>query len=67
MVWSSAARNMPSLKTIHFHDTRRTATIRLSKKLDPMELAKVTGHKDLKVLISTYYAIKAGELAGKLD
>lgn len=62
-----AARGMPSLSSIHFHDTRRTATIRLAKKLEPMELAKVTGHRDLKTLLNTYYGVKASELAGKLD
>lgn len=62
-----AARGMPSLSTIHFHDTRRTGTSRLAKKLAPMELAKQTGHRDLKTLLSTYYSVKASDLAKKLD
>lgn len=63
---AKAAKGMPSVRTIHFHDTRRTATVMLSKKLEPMELAKVTGHRDLKVLLSTYYAIEPETLADKL-
>lgn len=61
-----ACRASPGLSDIHFHDARRTATIMLSKKLQPMELAKVTGHRDLKTLLNTYYAISADELARKL-
>lgn len=62
-----AAVNHPELASIHFHDTRRTATVRLSKKLQPMELAKVTGHKDLKTLLNTYYQVRMSELTDKLD
>lgn len=60
-------KGQAGLADIHFHDTRRTATIALSKKLQPMELAKVTGHKDLKILLSTYYAVSADDLAKKLE
>jgi len=50
---------------IHFHDTRREATSRLSKKLGVMELARMTGHTDLKMLM-VYYQEPASELAKKL-
>jgi len=49
-----------------FHDSRREATIRLSKKLDVLELAKMTGHKDLNMLL-TYYKADAERLADLLD
>ncbi len=49
-----------------FHDARRTATIRLAEKLEPMELAKVTGHRDLRMLLNVYYGIQAEDLADKL-
>ncbi len=61
-----ASRTSPGISDIHFHDSRRTATIMLSKKLQPMELAKVTGHKDLKTLLNVYYGITADDLAKKL-
>lgn len=51
----------------HFHDLRREATTRLSAKLDVMMLARVTGHRDLKVLLKTYYAPDVSSLADRLD
>lgn len=50
-------------KDLHFHDSRHEAALRLSKKLDAMTLAKVTGHKDLKTLLNVYYQPKAYDLA----
>ncbi|OXE34919.1 MAG: hypothetical protein CGW95_17070, partial [Phenylobacterium zucineum] len=38
-----------------FHDTRATALTHLSKKLPVMDLAKVSRHKDLSLLMNTYY------------
>lgn len=64
---AKAARAMPSVADIHFHDARRTATIALADKLQPMELAKITGHRDLKVLLNTYYGVKADDLAKRLE
>ena len=48
-----------------FHDARRYATVALSRKLDVLELARVTGHRDLKMLL-VYYQRDAAELARKL-
>lgn len=62
-----AAKTHPGVADIHFHDARRTATSALSKKLQPMELARATGHKDLKTLLSVYYSVSADDLAKKLD
>ena len=61
------ARDRAGLADLHFHDTRREAATRLSKKLQPMELAAMTGHRDLKTLLSTYYAPSPSEAARKLD
>lgn len=62
----TAAQNYPELASVHFHDSRRTATIALAKKLDVMTLAKMTGHKDLKILLATYYAINPSDVASRL-
>lgn len=51
----------------HFHDLRREATTRLAKRLDVMQLAKVTGHRDLKTLMRTYYAPDVDGFADLLD
>ncbi len=52
---------------LHFHDTRREALTRLAKKLSVMDLAKVSGHRDISILQNTYYAPDIAELAQKLD
>lgn len=49
-----------------FHDLRRSAIVRLAKKLPPMELAKMVGHKDLKMTLNTYYQIDAEDIAKRL-
>lgn len=36
---------------------------RLSKKLDVMQLARVSGHRDLRILHSTYYRETAEDMA----
>ncbi|HHV6308614.1 TPA: tyrosine-type recombinase/integrase [Haemophilus influenzae] len=52
---------------LHFHDTRREALIRLSKKVDVMTLAKISGHKDISILQNVYYAPDMAEVAELLD
>lgn len=50
-----------------FHDLRRTAIVRLADKLKPMELAKMVGHKDLRVTLNTYYRSDPEAVADKLS
>ena len=52
---------------LHFHDSRREALTRLSKKVDVMDLAKISGHRDIKILLNTYYAPDIANLADLLD
>ncbi|MDO4697702.1 MAG: site-specific integrase [Pasteurellaceae bacterium] len=51
------------LHHLDFHDTRREALSRLAKKVDVMTLAKISGHKDIKILLNTYYAPDMSEVA----
>lgn len=53
-----------NIDDLHFHDTRHEAISRFVKDLKlPVEtLAKVTGHKDIKTLINTYYNPTIDEL-----
>lgn len=51
---------------LRFHDTRREALSRLAKKFDVLELAKISGHRDPRILLSTYYSVSAAELARRL-
>ena len=61
------ARNALGLPDLHFHDSRREAATRISKKLsNVLELAAVTGHRDLKSL-QVYFDPDATELAERLD
>jgi integrase len=54
------------IEDFHFHDLRHEATSRLAEKLPNLiELASVTGHKDLKML-RRYYHPRVQDLAAKL-
>lgn len=55
-----------SIKGLNFHDLRHEATSRLFEKgLNIMEVASITGHKDLKML-KRYTHLRAEDLAVKL-
>lgn len=50
------------IENLHFHDLRALAATRMSKKLNPLQLAKVLGHKDLK-MVMIYYREGAEDIA----
>lgn len=49
-----------------FHDLRATAATRLSKRLNPLQLAKMFGWKDMDMAL-TYYRETAQDVAKLLD
>lgn len=53
------------LTDLTFHDLRHEATSRLAERFDMHDLAKVTGHKDTRMLLR-YYHPRAEDLAKKL-
>ena len=55
------------LTDLHYHDTRREALSRLSQKLTALQLAKMSGHRDLKILLNVYYQESAEDVADLLD
>lgn len=59
------AKKRALIEDLHFHDFRHEATSRLAKVFTVMELARITGHRDLRMLM-VYYNPTAEELAGKL-
>lgn len=61
------AKAMALIEDLHFHDSRREALTRMASKLDVMTLAKVSGHRDLRILQNTYYAPDMAEVAMRLD
>lgn len=60
------AKKLADIDDLHFHDTRHLAITRLASKLEVLELARVVGHKDLKMLL-IYYNKSASDLVSKLD
>ena len=60
------ATERAGLDDFHFHDLRREATTRFFERgLNIMEVASITGHKDLRML-RRYTHLKAEDLAKKL-
>lgn len=55
------------IEDLNFHDTRHEACTRLAQLLDVKDLGKVTGHKDIGILINTYYNPTASEIAKKMN
>jgi len=54
------------IEDLTFHDLKHTAMTRLSKILDPWELAKMTGNRDMNLLLRVYYKHDPEETAKKL-
>lgn len=61
------ARDRALIEGLHFHDSRREALTRMAAKVDVMTLAKISGHRDLRILLATYYAPNMSDVAGLLD
>jgi integrase len=59
------AKVAAEIPDLHFHDARAEAIWRLSRKLDPLELARVVGHRDLRSIM-LYYRPTVSELATRL-
>lgn len=60
------AKALAAIDDLHFHDSRHTAITRLAKKLDVLALARMVGHRDLRML-QIYYNESAEDMAGRLD
>lgn len=59
------ALNMTPIEDLHFHDTRHEAITRLAKRLDVLDLARMTGHRNINELL-TYYNESAESIAQRL-
>lgn len=67
------ARAKALVEDLHFHDSRREALSRMAapkarggKGIDVMTLAKISGHRDLRILNNTYYAPDMDQVADAL-
>lgn len=54
------------IEDLHFHDSRAEALTRLARKVDVMTLARISGHKDLNLLLSTYYRESTEDIAARI-
>ena len=64
--WRRACQRA-AISNLRFHDLRHEATTRsFEKGLTVMEVAAITGHKDLRML-QRYTHLRAEDLANKLD
>lgn len=54
------------IEDLHFHDARADALTRLSRRVDVMTLARISGHRDLRQLLNTYYRETAEQIAARL-
>lgn len=54
------------IENLTFHDSRHEAITRLAKKLNVLDLARMVGHKDLRML-QVYYNESAEEIALRLN
>ena len=60
------AKKMTLVEDLHFHDSRHLAITRLARKLDVLALARMVGHRDLRML-QIYYNESAEDMAKRLD
>jgi len=49
-----------------FHDSRASALTWLSRRVDVMTLARISRHKNMKILMDTYYRETAEQIAARL-
>ena len=54
------------IEGITFRDTRATALTFLARKVDVMTLARISRHRDLNMLLNTYYRESAEEVSARL-
>lgn len=59
------AKKLAGVEGLTFHDLRHTAITRLARKLDVLALARMVGHRDLRML-QLYYNESAEDMAGRL-
>jgi integrase len=64
-LWRKAKGRTP-VQDLHFHDLRAEALTRLSRVFSVLELARISGHKDLNLLMRVYYREDAADLAARM-
>lgn len=65
-LFRKAKSSLGVTEDITFHDGRAEALTELSRKMDVMTLQKISGHRDINVLIDSYYREKPEQIAARL-
>jgi len=60
-------RDRAGVEGLTFHDSRAAALTRLSRKVDVLTLARISGHRDINLLMRVYYRETASDIARRLD
>lgn len=60
------AKKALMIEDLHFHDSRGEALTRLAKKVDVMTLSRISGIKDLQLLMEHYYRETTEQIAARL-
>lgn len=60
------ARDSLLIEGLHFHDARADALTRFARKVDVLTLARISGHKDLRLLMTVYYRESVEGIAERL-
>lgn len=50
-----------------FHDARATALTLLARRMDVLTLARISRHKDLRILMNVYYRESVEDIAARLN
>lgn len=59
------AKQRSLIKDLHYHDSRANAITKLSQKVDILTLARISGHRDLKML-QVYYRESMEDIAKRI-
>lgn len=59
------AKKAALIEELHFHDTRHEAITRLAERVEVLDLARIVGIRDLKILM-VYYNKHASDIALRL-
>lgn len=54
------------IEDLTFHDSRASALTWLSRRVDVMTLARISRHKNLKILMETYYRESIEDIAARI-
>jgi integrase len=59
------AKQRALIDDLHYHDTRAEAITRLAKKVDILTLARISGHRDMRML-QIYYRESVEDIAKRI-